>query len=138
MNECKKINVKLWDLPLNKLKFAAKSQRGVTLRTNIKMFDGDELPHDLLLTTSLKKIRLAFNNNMGTDIKLSKAQISKITQSGSYSVRCIIQQNSWSIYESSNSVSKRYFSTIRRDGSSISNRCRNSKKKKERKNTNLN
>ena len=41
------------------------------------------MPHELLLTTRLTtKIRNAFANNMSTDIKLSKAQISKIIQSG--------------------------------------------------------
>ena len=40
------------------------------------------LPHELLLTTRLKaKLRNAFNNNMSIDLKLSKAQISKIIQS---------------------------------------------------------
>ena len=46
------------------------------------MLDGSDHPHELLLTTRQKtKLRNAFNNNMSTDIKLSKAQISKITQS---------------------------------------------------------
>ena len=49
------------------------------------MFDGNDLPHELLLTTRQKtKPRNAFNNNMQTDIKLSKAQISKIIQSGGF------------------------------------------------------
>ena len=47
------------------------------------MFDGRYLPHELLLTTRQKtKLRNAFNNNMSIDIKLSKARISKIMQSG--------------------------------------------------------
>ena len=47
------------------------------------MLDGNDLPHELLLTTrQKKKLRSAFNNNMSTDIKLCKAQISKIIQSG--------------------------------------------------------
>ena len=42
------------------------------------MFDGNNLPHELLLTTTQKtKLRDAFNNNMSTDLKLSKAQITK-------------------------------------------------------------
>ena len=46
------------------------------------MFNGNNLPHELLLTTRQKtKIRNAFNNNMSTDLKLSKAQINKIIQS---------------------------------------------------------
>ena len=49
------------------------------------MFDGNDLPHELLLTTRQKtKPRNAFNNNMQTDIKLSKARISKIIQSGGF------------------------------------------------------
>ena len=49
------------------------------------MFNGNDLPHELLLTTIQKKqekLRNAFNN-MSTDLKLSSAQISKIIQSGS-------------------------------------------------------
>ena len=50
---------------------------------NLKMFNGNYLPHELLLTTRQKtKQRNAFNNNMPTDLKLSKAQITKIIQSG--------------------------------------------------------
>ena len=49
------------------------------------MFNGIDLPHELLLTTGQKtKLRNAFNNNMSTDLKLSKAQISKIIQSGGF------------------------------------------------------
>ena len=47
------------------------------------MLNGNDLPHELLLTTRQKtKLRNAFNNNMSTDLKFSKAQITKITQSG--------------------------------------------------------
>ena len=46
------------------------------------MFNGNNLPHWLLLTTRQKtKLRNAFINNMSTNLKLSKAQISKIIQS---------------------------------------------------------
>ena len=49
------------------------------------MFNGNNLPYELLLTTRQKtKIRNAFNNNTSTDIKLSKAQINKIIQSGGF------------------------------------------------------
>ena len=47
------------------------------------MLDGNDLPHELLLTRRQRtKLRNAFNNNMSTDLKLGKAQISKIIQSG--------------------------------------------------------
>ena len=49
------------------------------------MFNGNNLPHELLLTTRQKtKIRNAFNNNTSTDIKFSKAQINKIIQYGGF------------------------------------------------------
>ena len=49
------------------------------------MFNGSNLPHKLLLTTRQKtKVRNAFDNNTSTDLKLSKAQISKIIQSGGF------------------------------------------------------
>ena len=38
----------------------------------------------LLTTTQKTKLRNAFNNNISTDIKVSKAQISKIIQSGRF------------------------------------------------------
>ena len=49
------------------------------------MLDGNDLPHELLLPTIQKtKLRNAFNNNVSTDLMLSKAQISKIIRSGGF------------------------------------------------------
>ena len=85
MVEYSKVNVKLSDTQLKKLKTAVKNKTGTTLRMSLKMFNGNDLPHELLLTTRQKtKLRNAFNNNMSTDIKLSRAQISKINQSGGF------------------------------------------------------
>ena len=43
----------------------------------------NNLPHEFLLKTrQITNLRNAFENNMSTDIKLSKTQISKIIQSG--------------------------------------------------------
>ena len=43
------------------------------------------MPHELLLTTRQKiKLRNAFKNNMSTNLKLSKAQISKIIKCGAF------------------------------------------------------
>ena len=51
------------------------------MRISLKMLNGNHLPHELLLTTRQKtKSRNASNNNMSIDLKLSKAQISKIIQ----------------------------------------------------------
>ena len=85
MVEYSKINCKLTNLQLNKLKKAVKSNEGASLRLGIKNFNKDELPHELLLTTRQNtKLRNAINNNLATDIKLSKAQIKKIIQSGGF------------------------------------------------------
>ena len=85
MVEYSKVNVKLTDTQQKKLKTAVKNKTGTTLRISLKMFNGNDLPHELLLTTRQKtKLRNAFNNNMSTDLKLSKAQISKIIQSGGF------------------------------------------------------
>ena len=76
MLEYTKVNVKLTNLQLSKLKEAVKSNEGATLRLGIKNFNKDELPHELLLTTRQNtKLRNAINNNLATDIKLSKAHI---------------------------------------------------------------
>ena len=67
--------VKLSDSQLNKLKTAVKNQIGVTLRMNIKMFNGNNLPHESLLTRQTTKLRNAIKNNMSTYIKLSNSDI---------------------------------------------------------------
>ena len=85
MVEYNKINCKLTNLQLNKLKKAVKSNEGLTLRLSTKNFNKDEVPHELLLTTRQNtKLRNALNNNSATDIKLSKAQIKKLIQSGGF------------------------------------------------------
>ena len=82
MVENSKGNVKFSNAQLKKLKKAVKNKTRATLRMNLKMLDGNDLRHELLLTTRQKmKLRNAFNNNMSTDLRLSKAQISKIIQS---------------------------------------------------------
>ena len=85
MVEYSKVNCKLTNFQLNKLKKAVKSNEGATLRLGIRNFNKDELLHELLLTTRQNtKLRNALNNNSATDIKLSKAQIKKIIQSGGF------------------------------------------------------
>ena len=66
------MNVKLWDTQLKKLKTAVKNKTGTPLRISLKMFNGNDLPYELLLATREKtKLRNAFNKNMSTDLKLS-------------------------------------------------------------------
>ena len=79
MVEYNKVNTKLSDSQLNNLKTTIKNQTGVTLTMNIKMFNGNNLSHELLLTTrQTTKLKNASKNNMSIDIKLSRAQISQI------------------------------------------------------------
>ena len=85
MVEYNTVNAKLSDSRLNKLKSAVKNKLGTTLRMNARMFSSNNLPHELLLTrTQITNRRNAIENNMSTDIKLSKAQISKIIQTGGF------------------------------------------------------
>ena len=52
-----KVKVKLSDTQLKQLKTA--------VRISLKMFNGNDLPYELLLTTRQKtKVRNAFNSNM--------------------------------------------------------------------------
>ena len=52
MVEYSKVNVKVIDTKLTKLKTAVKNRPGATSRMSFKMFDGNDLPHKLLLATS--------------------------------------------------------------------------------------
>ena len=51
MVEYSKANVKLSDTQPKKLKTAVKNKTGATLRMSLEMLDGNDLPHELLLTT---------------------------------------------------------------------------------------
>ena len=63
MVEYSKLNVKLSDTQLKRLKTAVEDNTGATLRINLKTFDGNNLPHKLLLTTRQKtKLRNALND----------------------------------------------------------------------------
>ena len=75
MVEYNKINVKLSNLQLSKLKNAVKNNEGTILRISSKMFNSQDLPHELFLTQR-QIIKLK------TDVKLSRAQIKKIIMSG--------------------------------------------------------
>ena len=61
MVEYSKVNVKLSDAQTKNLKNAVKDNTGTTLRINLKIFNGNDLPHELLLTARQKtKLRNAF------------------------------------------------------------------------------
>ena len=54
MVEYNKENVNLSDTQLKRLKNAVKNKTGTTLRISLTMFNGNNLPHELLLTTTQK------------------------------------------------------------------------------------
>ena len=65
MVEYKTVNAKVSNSQLNKLKSAAKNKKGTTLRMNAKMFNGNNLPHELLLTTrQITKLRNNMENSL--------------------------------------------------------------------------
>ena len=51
MVECSKVNAKLTDKQLKKLKTFVKNKTGTALRMSLKMFNEKDLPHELLLIT---------------------------------------------------------------------------------------
>ena len=60
MIEYNKVNVNLSDGQIKKLKDAVKDNAGITLRISLKMFNGNYLLHELLLTRRQKtKLRNA-------------------------------------------------------------------------------
>ena len=121
------VNVKLSDTQLKKLKTAVKDKTGTTLRISFKMFDGNNLPHELLLTIRQKtKLRNALNNNMSTDLKFSKAQTSKIIQSGEF-LRSLLGKLAGPLMKVAIPLAKKYFSSIRNNSCCFSNWCRNSR-----------
>ena len=83
MANYQEVIVKLTNTHLNILKSATKNKTRTILRLNKKKIEDEELPHELFPTTrQTNKIRNVFANNISTDVKLSKAQIFKIIQSG--------------------------------------------------------
>ena len=49
------MNAKLTNKLLKKLKTAVENKTGTILRMSLKIFDGNDLPHELLLSTRQKK-----------------------------------------------------------------------------------
>ena len=83
MVEYERVNFKLSNQQIKKLKEAVKCNNGATLKIGNKNFNKADLLHELFLTQSqINKLREKVENNMSTDIKLSKAQINKLIKSG--------------------------------------------------------
>ena len=109
------------DSQLNKLKSAIKNKQEATLRMNARMFNGNNLPHEFLLTTrQTAKLKNAIENNMSTDIKLSKAQISKMIQSGGF-LGSLLSKIAGPLMKVAVPIAKKYFSSIRNNNCRFSN-----------------
>ena len=92
MTQYNSLNVKLSNSQLNKLKSAIKNKSDVVLRlsSNITGDNETNFPHKLLLTDrQVLSLRKSFANNSSGDIKLSKTQLSKMTQSGGFLSRLL-------------------------------------------------
>ena len=89
MTPYNRVNVKLSNSQLNKLKSAIKNENDVVIRLSLNMIghsnDETNFPHKLLLTDrQVFSIRKAFSNNSSVDIKFSKTRLSKMIQSGGF------------------------------------------------------
>ena len=83
MANYQEVRFKRRNTQLNRLKSATRNKN--ILRITKKKFQDEELPHELFLATRQKtKIRNAFANIVSIDIKFSKAQLSKMIQSGGF------------------------------------------------------
>ena len=89
MSQYNRLNVKLSNSQLNKLKSSIKNETDVVLRISSNMVgnsnDNTNFPNELLLTNSqVANIHKAVAKYKSTDIKLSKTQLSKMIQSGGF------------------------------------------------------
>ena len=89
MTQYNRLNVKLSNSQLNKLKSAIKNETDVVIRLSPNMIgdsnDQTNFPHELLLIDrQVSSICKTFTNNSSIDIKFSKTQWSKMIQSGGF------------------------------------------------------
>ena len=87
MTQYNSLNVKLSNSQLNKLNCAMKNETDVILRLSSNVIgnsdDETNFPHKLLLTNrQVANFRKVFANHISTDIKLSKAQLTKMQKDG--------------------------------------------------------
>ena len=87
MTQYNSLDEKLSNSQLSKFKSAIKKETEVVLRISSNMFGDNEtnFPHKLLLTNrQVTNLRKALANHSSDDIKLSKTQLSKMTNSGGF------------------------------------------------------
>ena len=92
MTQYNSLNVKLSNSQLNKLKSAIKNESEVVLRlsSNVIVNNETNFPHKLVLTDrQISSLRKSFASNSSADVKLSKAQLSKMIQSGGFLSRLL-------------------------------------------------
>ena len=84
MTQYNRLNTKLSNSQLNKLKSAIRNENEVVIRLSPNMIgesnDNDNFPNELLLTHR----QVSFANNSPVNIKFSKTQLSKMIQSGGF------------------------------------------------------
>ena len=89
MTQYNRLNTKLSNSQLNKLKAAIKNETDVVIRLSPNMIgdsnDKTNFSHELLLTDrQFSNTRKVFSNNSSVDIKFSKTQLSKMIHSGGF------------------------------------------------------
>ena len=94
MIQYNRLNVKLSNTQLNKLKSAIKKETDVVIRLSSNMIgdsnDKTNFSLELLLTDrQVSSIRKAFSNNSSVDIKFSKTQLLKMIKSGGFLFRLL-------------------------------------------------
>ena len=87
MTQYNSLSVKLPNSQLNRLKSAIENRTDFVLRLSSNMVgnsdDEFKFPHKLLLTNrQILSLRKAFANHTSVDIKLSKAQLTKLQKGG--------------------------------------------------------
>ena len=89
MPQYNRVNVKLSNSQLDKLKSAIKNENDVVIRLSPNVIgdsnDKTNFSHELLLTgRQVSSTRKTFSNNSSVDMKFSKTQLSKMIQSGGF------------------------------------------------------
>ena len=89
MTQYNRVNVKLSNSQLNKLKSAIKNENDVVIRLSPNMVgdsnDKTNFSHELLrIDRQVSSIRKAFSNSSSVDIKFPKTQLSKMIESGGF------------------------------------------------------
>ena len=92
MTQYNSLNLKLSNSQLDKLKSGIKNETEVILRLSSKMIGNNEtnFPHELLLTDrQVSSLHKSFASHSSADNRLSKTQLSKMTQSGGFPSRLL-------------------------------------------------